>query len=591
MADIKCGLEIHQQLATHKLFCECESRIVEDLSNVKDFYRVLSLSKSEIGEIDKAAMHEALKNKKFRYLAPPSSSCLVEMDEEPPHDVNQEALIITLQAARLLNARIIDEAQVMRKIVIDGSNTSGFQRTMLIATDGFIDTSNGKVRIETICLEEDAARKIEEKEGVVTYCLDRLGIPLIEIATAPDIKTPKQARETAEKIGLLLRSLKVKRGLGTIRQDINISIKGGARVEIKGAQDLRLIERIVELEARRQERIIEFSKKAERPDIGPLVDLTNIFTNTSSRLVSNGLKKGYRVMGFIVKNFKGLLGYELYSNKRIATEISDYIKTRISIGGLLHGDELPGYGISTDEIKAVKKELGVRENDNYVLFIETEEKCVKARELFIERLSQLVKGVPSEVRRANPDGSTTFMRPMPGSARMYPETDIRPIVLRGIEVETPRTIFELVDEYKSLGLPEDLAMIAAKERIPLRELAEKYKLDIKTVARILVYTPRMVKTKTGKECVIEEEKMHELLRLYSQGLINRQGVEALLEEYATKHLWNPDKYKPLSRKEIEKILEEILKKTKNRKEIMRIISSYGNIDPRIVIEILKERGL
>ena len=591
MADIKCGLEIHQQLATHKLFCECESRIVEDLSNVKDFYRVLSLSKSEIGEIDKAAMHEALKNKKFRYLAPPSSSCLVEMDEEPPHDVNQEALIITLQAARLLNARIIDEAQVMRKIVIDGSNTSGFQRTMLIATDGFIDTSNGKVRIETICLEEDAARKIEEKEGVVTYCLDRLGIPLIEIATAPDIKTPKQARETAEKIGLLLRSLKVKRGLGTIRQDINISIKGGARVEIKGAQDLRLIERIVELEARRQERIIEFSKKAERPDIGPLVDLTNIFTNTSSRLVSNGLKKGYRVMGFIVKNFKGLLGYELYSNKRIATEISDYIKTRISIGGLLHGDELPGYGISTDEIKAVKKELGVRENDNYVLFIETEKKCVKARELFIERLSQLVKGVPSEVRRANPDGSTTFMRPMPGSARMYPETDIRPIVLRGIEVETPRTIFEIVDEYKSLGLPEDLAMIAAKERIPLRELAEKYKLDIKTVARILVYTPRMVKTKTGKECVIEEEKMHELLRLYSQGLINRQGVEALLEEYATKHLWNPDKYKPLSRKEIEKILEEILKKTKNRKEIMRIISSYGNIDPRIVIEILKERGL
>ena len=591
MADIKCGLEIHQQLATHKLFCECESRIVEDLSNVKDFYRVLSLSKSEIGEIDKAAMHEALKNKKFRYLAPPSSSCLVEMDEEPPHDVNQEALIITLQAARLLNARIIDEAQVMRKIVIDGSNTSGFQRTMLIATDGFIDTSNGKVRIETICLEEDAARKIEEKEGVVTYCLDRLGIPLIEIATAPDIKTPKQARETAEKIGLLLRSLKVKRGLGTIRQDINISIKGGARVEIKGAQDLRLIERIVELEARRQERIIEFSKKAERPDIGPLVDLTNIFTNTSSRLVSNGLKKEYKVMGFIVKNFKDLLGYELYSNKRIATEISDYTKTRINIGGLLHGDELPGYGISIDEIKAVKKELGVRENDNYVLFIETEEKCVKARELFIERLSQLVKGVPSEVRRANPDGSTTFMRPMPGSARMYPETDIRPIVLRGIEVETPRTIFEIVDEYKSLGLPEDLAMIAAKERIPLRELAEKYKLDIKTVARILVYTPRMVKTKTGKECVIEEEKMHELLSLYSQGLLNRQGVEALLEEYATKHLWNPNKYKPLSRKEIEKILEEILKKTKNRKEIMRTISSYGNIDPRIVIEILKERGL
>ena len=215
----KAGLEIHQQLNTHKLFCNCQSEITEDINY--SFKRFLRPTQSELGDVDKAAIAEAKKNRFFLYTASDKSTCLVEADEEPPHEVNSEAVNICLKMAILFDAKIVDEIHFMRKIVIDGSNTGGFQRTGLIAIDG--KTKN--VGIQTIALEEDSARKLEEKGKLVNYGLDRLGIPLIEIATDPDIKNPDHAREVAERIGMLLRATgKVKKGLGTIRQDLNISI-------------------------------------------------------------------------------------------------------------------------------------------------------------------------------------------------------------------------------------------------------------------------------------------------------------------------------------------------------------------------------
>ena len=194
--------------------------------------------------------------KEFVYEFYKDNNCLVELDEEPPHNLNQEALKISLQISILLNCKIFPIAQIMRKTVIDGSNTSGFQRTVLIARDGFIETSLGKVGIDTICLEEDSARKIGEDKSQVRYKLDRLGIPLIEIATAPDIKSPEQAKETALHIGEILRSCKVKRGIGTIRQDVNLSIRGENRVELKGVQDMKMLVKIIENEVLRQKNFL-----------------------------------------------------------------------------------------------------------------------------------------------------------------------------------------------------------------------------------------------------------------------------------------------------------------------------------------------
>ena len=260
----KCGLEVHQQLEGKKLFCNCPTLNSGKEANVK-FERRLRAVAGETGEIDIAAKHEMEKGKKFVYECSSEDTCLVEYDEEPPYPTNKNALEIALKVALLLNAKIIDEVQVMRKTVVDGSNVSGFQRTALIAMDGFIETSKGRVGIPTICLEEEAAQKIEENKDYVKYRLDRLGIPLIEIATSSDIKDNEHAKEVAAHIGMVLRSVEgVKRGLGTIRQDVNVSISKGARTEIKGFQDLRSIPKVIDYEIHRQLEAIKAGKKLMR---------------------------------------------------------------------------------------------------------------------------------------------------------------------------------------------------------------------------------------------------------------------------------------------------------------------------------------
>lgn len=262
---LKCGVEIHQQLATkHKLFCNC-SAAFQDKEPVFEIKRKLRPVAGEMGEIDVAAAFEALKNKTFRYKVYLNETCAVELDEEPPHPVNKDALDIALQIALMLNCEVPEEIEVMRKTVIDGSNTSGFQRTALVGINGWIETSFGKVGITNVCLEEDACQILKKDKKSVVYGLNRLGIPLVEIGTSPDIHEPEQAREVAEKIGMILRSTgRAKRGIGTIRQDLNVSIAKGARCEIKGVQKLNLLSKIVEFEVKRQKGLIVKRKKVTR---------------------------------------------------------------------------------------------------------------------------------------------------------------------------------------------------------------------------------------------------------------------------------------------------------------------------------------
>lgn len=260
---LKAGIEIHQQLDTNKLFCSCPSLLRADEPDVT-IRRKLHAVAGETGRIDAAAAYEAERAREFIYQAYPDTTCLVELDEEPPQKINEEALNISLQISLLLNAKPLGITQVMRKTVIDGSNTSGFQRTLLMARDGWVELQDGKkIGIASICLEEDAARIIKQHGDEVTYRLDRLGIPLIEIATSPEIASPEEAKEAALKIGEILRACKVKRGIGTIRQDVNLSIKDGSRTEIKGVQEPKLIARTIEQEIERQSKLIKEKKKVE----------------------------------------------------------------------------------------------------------------------------------------------------------------------------------------------------------------------------------------------------------------------------------------------------------------------------------------
>jgi glutamyl-tRNA(Gln) amidotransferase subunit E len=421
----KAGLEIHQQLKTHKLFCECPSEISEQADY--SFNRMLRPTQSELGDVDRAALEEAQRKRRFVYSASSDSTCLVETDEEPPHAANPKAIDLCLTMALLLGASPVDEVQFMRKIVIDGSNTTGFQRTALVAMNGCL----GNVRISMITLEEDAARKITEEKNLVQYGLDRLGIPLIEITTAADITSPAHAREVAEQLGELLQATKkVKRGLGTIRQDLNLSIAKGARVEVKGIQSLSSIARVAELEVLRQQGILEIARtlqeRIKRSDLADQksVDVSPAFPDSASKLIQDQLKKRGAIKGIRLPGYHGLLRRK---ETLLGKDLAVYAGLVSGIGGIIHSDEMPGYGFSNQEIDDVKALLCMNDCDAFVLGLGDQVMVEGALQAVLRRAAMFFDGVPEEVRRSLPDDTTEYMRPLPGAARMYPETDVPPV--------------------------------------------------------------------------------------------------------------------------------------------------------------------
>src|SRR5947199_6570698 len=487
---LKVGLEIHQQLAARKLFCECESVLVEEPGGIR-FRRRLRPTQSEMGEIDAAALEEAKRRLTFVYEATPNS-CLVEADEEPPHPPNPEALDIALEIALLLDADPVNEVDFMRKIVIDGSNTTGFQRSGLVALDGRLEVNGKRIGVPTILLEEDAARKLGEAEAEVVYRLDRLGIPLVEIATTPDIETPEEAREVALAFGSLLRATRnVKRGIGTIREDVNVSIEGGARIEIKGVQELRLIATFVEKEVERQVMLLNVAAELKRRNATSvpieLRDLTSLFRETGSKVVQTALKKGGVVLGWALHGFarvlKGKLGPELAAHARIA-----------GVAGIFHSDKLPAYGIHPPEVDAVRKALGTGPQDAFILVAERRTKAQAAIEEMNPLTQAAIQRLAAETRETRPDRPSAYSRPLPGKARMYPETDVPPIRVKRERLERIRehlperpdvAVSRIVREYAIHGqLARQLVQEGTDELFELiaRELGEP-----RLVATVLLY--------------------------------------------------------------------------------------------------------
>ena len=451
---LKVGLEIHQELDTrHKLFCKCPPELFKGEPEFT-FVRRLRPTQSELGEVDPAALFEFEKGKTIVYEATEETSCLVEMDEEPPGPLNEEALDICLMVALMLGSRPVDEVHVMRKVVIDGSNTTGFQRTCVVALGGEIVVNGKRVPIQHICLEEDAARKVGEEGMTVRYRIDRLGIPLIEVTTAPVLETPQEVGRVALAIGRLLRATgRVKRGIGTIRQDLNVSIRDGALIEIKGVQKLELLPKVVEYEVMRQLSLLEIRDELRRRGVKPediredFVDVTDAFKDSKSRVIRKALKRGGVVMAVKLPGFSGLIGREICPGRRLGTEMAERAMFWGRVGGIFHTDELPAYGITEREKEAVLKAVGASELDAAVFVAAPRENCVDALRAVVERAREAVLGVPSETRAANPDGTTRYMRPRPGAARMYPETDIPPIVITPERVERVRSMLpEMPDE-------------------------------------------------------------------------------------------------------------------------------------------------
>ena len=462
----KCGLEIHQQIEGKKLFCNCPTSNLRTGKPDIVVERKLRAVAGETGKVDIAAQHEMAKGKRFIYEGDSKDVCLVEIDEEPPRPINKETIQVALQVAKMLNMKLVDEIQIMRKTVVDGSNVTGFQRTSLVGYNGYIETSQGNVEIESLCLEEEACQKIEANEEFTKYRLDRLGIPLLEIATAPGIKSPEHAKEAAEKIGMIIRSTgKCKRGIVTIRQDVNVSIKGGVRVEIKGFQDLKTIPNVIENEVKRQQ----------------------------------------------------------------------------------------------DEIKKGTK-------------------------------------LQKEVRKAEPDGSTTFLRPMPGSARMYPETDVLPFKVDAKDIKTSELIEDKAKRYEEIGLNKDFAKLMSKsDKAEMfdRFVKEFDKVKPAFIADTLISSIRDIRRKYEADVdKITEKEFEEIFKALNENIISKNVVMDILIDHAHGKFKNFDKYKAEGAENLEEEITKIVKENPGLREgayMGMVMKKFqGKVDGKATMEILKK---
>jgi len=618
---LTAGLEIHRQLDTrHKLFCGCPTDFAESEPQEK-FLRRLRPTQSELGQIDQAALFEFHRGRSVLYEADNQTSCLVEMDEEPPSELNKEAVDVCLTASLLMEAKPVDEIHVMRKLVIDGSNTTGFQRTAVVALGGQLKVNGKIIPITQISLEEDAARKASQSQDTVGYRIDRLGVPLIEVTTSPVLHSPEEVETVAYAIGSVLRATrKVKRGLGSIRQDLNISIPGGALIEIKGVQELEVLGKAVAIEIVRQQTLLSIRNELKGRGLEPYqierdyVDLSSLFTTSKAKVIKQSLDKGGVVLGVRLPKFKGLLGKELSPGLRLGTEMSNRASFWGGVGGIFHSDELPAYGISGEEVAAVGGRLRLSPDDAFVIVADSYAKAKDALDAVADRATEALNGVPDETRTAMPDGTTRYMRPRPGAARMYPETDVPPTpvaeeYIAVLNAHLPETAEKLIGRLmEGYTLNAKLArQLMDSDYLSLFErIVAPGKLQTAFVATFLTETYKSLEREGVAVRTVPDTKVEAMFRLVERGLIAKEALVDLLKWQVSHFNEDPGAgvqslgLRMLTEKELEPVVDHAIEKNKRLlgekgqgafPSIMGAVMSEvrGRADSKLVTEIVKRR--
>ena len=593
---LKIGLEVHVQLNTGKLFCRCPVEWSEEGSF--ELHRKLRPASGESGAVDRAARYEEERDRSFVYLCP-ENTCLVEYDEEPPRPINSDALLTALKVASSLKCSILPVIECMRKIVIDGSNTSGFQRTSLVAVNGSIETSKGKVGITSVCLEEDSARKISDSGDSVRYSLGRLGIPLIEITTEPDIIDEDHAIEVARKIGLTAMTTGMaRRDSDSIRQDVNMSM-GHGRVEIKGISRISQIKEAIESEMDRQLMLEKVASTIhERGGYhGALhfLDISSDLQSSGSSLISKGLKEGKHVYLAKLDKMSGVLKSE---DMRLGREIADLTKV-FAVQGILHSDELPGYGLTSDDVKILSKKAGCSELDAFMLVITSKSKASILESEIPARIQNLLGLKLDETRSFSDQGRTTFLRPLPGAERMYPETDLEPIRLSSEDIKS-------AEEFGKLSAEERVNKLAADYKISLQDastLVNEAKLGLfvslsgvlspRYTARLILQRLPEIEKKSGK--FFDDRTIIDLVNAIKGRSLGEVSVDAALELLSKGHVLseivNSEDIKPLSDAELSAVVREILPNILkgNPGELMASVKKRTSrpFDPRDVMRIFE----
>ena len=618
---LKVGLEIHQQLDTKKkLFCNCKP--IENTEYTEKFTRKLRAAKSELGKIDPAALFESSKSKTIVYYANQNSSCLVEKDDEPPHDLDVKAKEVALLISSALDSKIFSEIHVMRKTVIDGSNTSGFQRTMLVAQGGQIMVDEKKVGVQSICLEEDAAKLIKDENNQRFFSLDRLGVPLVEIALEPVTGDPAFVRKIALTLGRLLRvTKKVARGIGTIRQDVNVSIDGGGVVEIKGVQQLEQLEKIIEYEAKRQYGMKLISEKINslgtyNIDKNDVFTISSILQNCNSKIIKKSLENKNEIKAIRVKKFSGVFGFEPFSGIRLGKEIGELVRF-FGIGGVFHSDELPNYGIENEDIQKVRKYLELEQYDAFLIIAGKEPTLDFAINSIINRIKNAKNGPLAETRAATPTNETIFLRPRPGASRMYPETDIPTIKVSNNELGNaismiPKsweaTILQIQNKYK---INEQLSeQIFDSEYFELFEkICKNDKASPNFVASVLCSTITNLQRNDFDASLLKDNEIFDTFNLLNDNKISKESIEIIFKQImsgkavsVSEAIQNAS-IKSLTEEELNKILDVIVEDNLDRikEDGMRSLSSLmglamkqvrgqasGNLVNKLLVEKIKK---
>jgi glutamyl-tRNA(Gln) amidotransferase subunit E len=544
----RSGLEIHQQLLTDsKLFCRCPAGRYSDRYNA-EILRHMRPTLSELGEYDGTALMEFKTKKEIIYRINRDSVCTYEMDDTPPFMMDEQALDIALGIAMLYNLNLVDELHIARKQYLDGSIPTGFQRTTIVGVSGWIPYKDRHIEIVQLGLEEDACREVSDVGHRRTYLTDRLGMPLIETVTGPDMRTPNEVAEVAQICRRVVRSTGwVRTGIGAAREDVNVSVRGGTRVEIKGVPRIPRIPLLTYYEAMRQWNLLRLREELHRRLITPETfaseteDVTRLLQKTNYLPVRDALEAGLVAFCVVLRGFRDLLNWQTQTDTLFSREISDRVRViacLTKLPNIVHSDSL-SETLSSAEWQAVRKATKATRGDTLVVvWGEDEDVKTGAQEIAI-RAREATIGVPSETRQALRDGTNGFERILPGPDRMYPDTDLPPKKITEERLEAIRKrltvpVWTREAWYREIGLPADVIEPLSVSRFTglFEDLVKDWKVDPVTAAVAVVQVRKRLKRKGLDTNVLDDGTLRRIFALYRDGRISREGIHALMEQAA-----------------------------------------------------------
>jgi glutamyl-tRNA(Gln) amidotransferase subunit E len=578
----RCGLEIHQQLATRrKLFCRCPAGLYQREGEFdSQLVRHMRPTLSELGEYDGTALMEFRTRKNITYRIKGETACTYDIDDTPPFALNRDALSIAIEIALLLDASIVGEIHITRKQYLDGSIPTGFQRTAIVGIDGAIPLGGRVVRIIQLSVEEDSCREVSDVGHERVYTTDRLGMPLVETVTHPDMRTPGEAAEAANYVRYLTRSSgKVNTGIGAARQDVNVSIEGGTRVEIKGVQHIRSIPRLTHNEAFRQNALLGIREELllRVPDPEAWAPRTvRLAPEESSEIRRTlGMTEQAVLVATALPGFSSILSRFTSPGRCFADELSDRLKVVACIEkpNLAHAGG--GYArLDSDDETDLRARLAAKPDDAVLVFWGPEADLATAVETIDERCRWAFDGVPNETRKAMPDGTTIFERVLPGPDRMYPDTDTAPIPIREEEIDAARRRLpttrpaDQLQRLRSWGVPGDAFDFILRSNLfpQIERLVESTSIPPRLAGTLFGHTLRSVWYRTsvdgdllltvGRE--LERRKLtHDLLKplIALAAESPAAGFDAWLERSG---------FRPRARSEIDRRMEELLRDSEDR---------------------------